>query len=276
MKEKKRHVTRKKMRLSLLLIAVLTMMFSSTVSASKTYYLDDIESSSDPVFLNSGDIISTGGLDMEGGGLKVRYELSASSDQIFPGTKGVYRGRPHEVGSYELNGEMISTWRVKEATSDVNYINVILIPANNDSANYVGYFHDWTLKSDDPCVVTIKNTVEPENCYANFENGSHRVYIDEGTSSVQRLEYEKDFDAYYGSTVIEIDRMIIHCLRPGNHTLTVCFKDGKCVVNFVKGNADNAYAAGSQPMNAVTTSQQNVTQNAAQSGIKQAPKTGEV
>lgn len=150
----------------------------------------------------------------------------------------------------------------------------MLIPANNDSANYVGYLNSWTLESGEPCRVTIKNTVEPENCFANFENGNHKVYIDEGTTREQSLEYEEDFEAYYGSTVLEIKRSIIHYLAEGNHTITVSFKDGRCKINFVKG-VDEAHSPGSQPSNAITQTGQQTT-TSTQNGIKKAPKTGEI
>lgn len=301
MKEKRRNVTRKKMSLFLMLILVLTMVFSSVVSAETdeeererkeaerleriTHYLSDIESSSEPVYLIAGDIIKNDEFDKdEGPGLRVRYELSESSRETFPGTKafydggmvnGEYLGNTHEVHSYELDGETYSLWRVKRVTSDSGYINVILIPANNNSSNYVGSFHNWTNESGDSGTVTIKNTVEPEECYANFVNGSHRVIIDEGTNFEMRLKYEEDFDVYYGSAVIAIEPSIMQGLRNGNHTITVSFRDGRCKVNFVK-DWDKAYAAGSQPSNEVAqTTQQNASQ-AALNGKKLAPKTGEI
>lgn len=300
MKEKRRNVTGKKMRLFLMLILVLTMTFSSVVSAETeeereekeaerlekiTHYLSDIESSSDPVYLISGDIIKNDEFDKdEGNGLVVRYELSESSSETFPGTKayyeggmvnGAYLGNTHEVHSYELNGETYSLWRVKRVTSDAGYINVILIPANNHSSNYVGSFYNWTNESGDYGTISIKNTVEPENCYANFINGSHRVIIDEGTDYETKLVYEEDFDASYGSTVITIEPSIMQGLRNGNHTITVSFRDGRCKVNFVK-DWDKAYAAGSQPSNEAAQTNQKNTAQAALNGKKLAPKTGEV
>jgi len=274
MNEKRTHVTRKKRILSVSLIAILAMMFSSTVSA-KTYNLDDIEDSSDPVFVSQGDIIRKGGVDLETNGMRVRYELSESSDEIFPGTKPFYKTSNHEVHGYELNGKTYDVWRVKYASTGDGDFNVILIPANNDSSYYTGYFENWTLASEEPCRIRIENSFEPENCFANFENGSHRVYIDEGTSRQQKLEYEKDFDAFYGSTIIEIDRNIMEFLPQGNHSVTVCFLDGRCTVNFVKGD-NEAHASGTQPANAaVQTSQQTATQDVLK-GKKPAPKTGEI
>lgn len=301
MKEKRRNVTRKKMSLFLMLILVLTMVFFSAVSAEtdeeeaerkeaeriakRTHYLSDIESSSESVYLIADDIIKNDEfVKDEGPGLRVRYELSESSRETFPGTKAFYEGNKsndgylgntHVVHSYELNGVTYSLWKVKRVTSDAGYINLILIPANNDSSNYVGSFNNWTNESGDPGRVTIKNTVEPENCYANFVNGSHRVIIDEGSNYEIRLKYEEDFDVYYGSAVIEIEPSIMQGLRNGNHTITVSFRDGRCKVNFVK-DWDKAYAAGSQPSNEVAqTTQQNTTQ-AALNGKKLAPKTGEI
>lgn len=288
MKEKRTHVTRKKRILSLLLIAVLVMMFSSTVSADtedeedgfhtskRVYELDDIADSTDPVFVSQGDVIRKGGVDLETKGMRIRYELSESSDEVFPGTQPYYNTSNHTVHGYELNGRTYDVWRVKYASTDDGDFNVILIPANNGSSHYTGYFHNWTNESGDPGIVTIKNTVEPENCYANFVNGSHRVIIDEGTNYEKKLVYEEDFDVYYGSAVIEIDPSIIKGLQNGNHTIRVNFRDGNCKVNFVK-DWDKAYATGSQPINAaVETTQQTSQQSVAQDGVKKAPKTGEI
>lgn len=291
MKEKRRHVTKNKIGLFLILVAVLTMLFSPTVLADndenrnvpkeayepKKYDLDEIESSSDPFFLVAGNIIHHNYYDKdEKNGLRVRYEWSESSRDIFPGSKAFYLGNTHEVHSYELNGVTYSMWRVKGVNTDEGYINLVLIPANNDSSNYVGYFHNWTLDSEEPCRITIKNTVEPEACFDNFLNGTHRVYIDQGAYNEIRLKYEEDFDAYYGSTVLEIDRVIIHSLSEGNHSITVSFADGSCKINFVKGLGE-AHASGSQPSNAIAqTSQQATTQTTTQNGVKKAPKTGEI
>ncbi len=271
MKEKRTHSTRKKSIFCLMLVVVLTMSLSTVVSArSYTYYLDDIVDSTEPVFVGFGDVIRNG----DEGGLRVRYEVSESSRDAFPGSKALYKTNPHEVHEYELNGVTYSLWRVKYATYGDEAVNVILIPSNNDSSNYTGYFHNWTYDGDheEPCVITIKNSYEPEQCYANFENGKQKVIIDEGTDREQRLNIEEDFDAYPGSTVIEIEPRIIQGLPEGNHTVTVFFKDGRCKVNFVKG-PDEAHASGSQPMNTVA---QTSRQNSAQSGKKQAPKTGEI
>ncbi len=272
MKEKRTHLRKS---ICLVLVFVLAMAFSTTVSAKKIY-LDDIAYEDNPVFVKAGDKIYKGDADLEGSGMRVRYELSESSGENFPGTSVFYKENPHEVREYELNGVTYNLWRVKYATTDREIYNVILVPGGG-STNYVGYFSDRTYDSEEPCVITIKNTKEPENCFANFENGNrkYKVIIDEGEDREQRLEYDKDYDYYQGSTVIEINRGIIQDLRKGNHTVTVHFADGMCTVKFVKGD-DEAHAAGSQPSNAsVQTVQQNTASNVS-NGKKQAPKTGEV
>ncbi len=275
MKEKRTHVTRKRSFICLMLIATLTMLHSTTVFAKDVVYdLSDMVGNSEPVFVLSGDIIRND----DGGGLRVRYEVSESSRDIFPGTQALYNTYPHVVHEYEIDGVAYTRWRVKAAGYGDDIVNLILIPANNDSSNYTGYMHSWKYDGDheEPCVITIKNSVEPENCYANFENGKrkYKVIIDEGTDRAQKLEEDEDYGAYSGSTIIEIEARIIQGLPEGNHTVTVYFYDGRCKVNFVKG-PDEAHSAGSQPMNAITqTSQQNATVN--QNGIKKAPKTGEI
>lgn len=272
MKEKRTNVARKKGIICFMLTVVLTMLFATTVSA-RDYDFDDIVSSGDPVFVKHGDIIHW---DHEEGDpeLRIRYEVSATSNAIIPGTKSFYKSRPHVVGEHEYNGELIDVWRVKRATYDADDFNLILIPGGG-TANYTGYLHNWTLLSEEPCKITIKNSVEPGNCYANFENCTrkHKVAIDYGTDREKLLDYDNDeYNYYSGSLVLEIDRKIIHGLSEGKHTVTVFFADGHCDVNFVKG-LDEAHAAGSQPATAATQTSQ---QNAAQDGRKKAPKTGEI
>ncbi len=270
MNEKRTHSARKKKIMCVSLVAVFILLFSTTVSAKKVY-LDEIEDSIEPVYVKRDDQIVKGGVDLGDYGMKVRYEVSESSEDTIPGSRPFYLGNSHTVHEYEYNGMMYTVWRVKYASTIAGDINVRLIPSNG-TQNYVGYFQNWTYESEEPCVITIKNTQEPEFCYANFENGKQRVVIDEGTDRSQKLKIEEVFEAYPGSTIIEIEPKIIHGLRQGNHTITVYFADGRCTVNFVKG-VDEAHAAGSQPMNAVAqTSQQSVAQN----GKKLAPKTGEV
>ncbi len=283
MKEKRTHDTRKKLSLFLMLIAVLTTLFSTTALADNpndefksptVIYFDDIVGNSDPVFVVADNLIKNSDAD----GLRVRYEKSESSDENFPGTKAYYSTNPHEVRWFELDGVTYSLWRVKSARYGSG-INLVLIPANNDTSNYTGYLHSWKYDGDneEPCVITIKNSVEPENCFTNFENSKrkYKVVIDEGTDNMLRLEEDKDYYAYSGSTVIEIEPKIIKHLSNGTHTVTVHFADGRCKVNFVK-DVDDAYSVGTQPMNTLSQASQQTSAQNVTNGKKQAPKTGEI